>query len=174
MVILGIDPGSRVTGYGIIDTDGKRNQYLACGCVRTKDVVLALRLQTIFQGIQEIINQFQPDECAIEKVFMHRNADSALKLGQARGAAICAAAISGLPVTEYTPTAIKLSVVGNGHAQKQQVQHMMRVLLGLTGTPSPDAADALAAAMCHAHVRHSVGAQVASNQLKNNNILQNI
>jgi crossover junction endodeoxyribonuclease RuvC len=153
MKILGIDPGSRITGYGIIETDGKRNSYVAGGCVRMNSPLLAQRLTTIYKGIEEIIQQFNPDEVAIEKVFMNKNADSALKLGQARGAAICAVANNGLSVAEYSPNRIKQCVVGKGHAEKQQVQHMIRILLRLTATPSTDAADALATAICHAHSR---------------------
>ena len=151
MIILGIDPGSRITGYGIIETDGKRNSYIAGGCVRMNQPELPRRLATIYAGIEEIIQQFQPDEVAIEKVFVHKNADSALKLGQARGAAICAVANRGLDVTEYSPNKIKQCVVGKGHADKQQIQHMIRILLHLTATPSVDAADALAVAVCHAN-----------------------
>lgn len=151
MRILGIDPGSRLTGYGVIDSDGKRHAYVGCGCVRITTRELSLQLNTIFNGIRQIIEQFQPDVVVVEKVFMHRNADSALKLGQARGAAICAAAGFALPIHEYTPNLIKQSVVGRGHAQKEQVQHMVRVLLGLNASPSADAADALAAALCHAN-----------------------
>ncbi|MFV2057120.1 MAG: crossover junction endodeoxyribonuclease RuvC, partial [Thiohalomonadales bacterium] len=138
--ILGIDPGSRITGYGIIETDGKRNSYIAGGCVRITGPELADKLSTIYAGIEQIIQQFRPDEVAIEKVFMHKNADSALKLGQARGAAICAVANYGLSVAEYSPNMIKKCVVGKGHADKQQIQHMIRILLHLTATPSTDAA----------------------------------
>lgn len=151
--ILGIDPGSRITGYGIIESNGKRNTYVAGGCVRMNRSELPQRLSTIYRGIEEIIQQFNPDEVAIEKVFMHKNADSALKLGQARGAAICAVANMGLDVIEYSPNKIKQCVVGNGHADKQQIQHMIRILLRLTATPSSDAADALAVAVCHANNR---------------------
>ena len=151
--ILGIDPGSRITGYGVIDSTGKRNVYIAGGCVRMSSPDLAQRLSTIYGGIEEIIRQFKPDEVSIEKVFMSKNADSALKLGQARGAAICAVANCGLSITEYSPNNIKKCVVGKGHAEKHQVQHMIRILLSLTATPSSDAADALAVAVCHANSR---------------------
>jgi len=151
MVILGIDPGSLLTGYGVIDSDGRNNHYLACGCIRLQRVNLARQLRSIHDAMVEIVQQLQPQVVAVEKVFVYRNADSALKLGQARGAAICAVATFDLPIFEYTPNEIKKSVVGHGHAAKEQVQHMVKVLLGLSQSPSPDAADALAAALCHAH-----------------------
>lgn len=156
MRILGIDPGSRVTGYGIIDTDGRRVSYIASGCIKTADDDIPRRLRTIFEGVQELLVGYHPDEMAIEKVFMHRNADSALKLGQARGAAISAVVVQALSVSEYTPNEIKQAVVGRGHADKTQVQHMIRVLLNLNGTPQVDAADALAVAFCHATIRNSL------------------
>lgn len=151
--ILGIDPGSRYTGYGVIDMDGNRACYVASGAVRVQGEDLAERLRIIFDGITQIVASHQPDEVAIEKVFMHRNADSALKLGQARGAAICASLSPPLPLSEYTPTQIKQAVVGRGHAEKGQIQHMVRVLLSLSATPQSDAADALAVALCHGHTR---------------------
>jgi crossover junction endodeoxyribonuclease RuvC len=160
--ILGIDPGSQITGYGIIDIDGQRAVYVASGQVRVHGDALADRLKIIFAGIREIVAQQQPDEIAIEKVFMHRNADSALKLGQARGAAICAALmpehpnIPSVPVSEYTPTQIKQATVGKGNAAKSQVQHMVRVLLNLPAVPPSDAADALAVALCHGHTRRTL------------------
>ena len=147
--VLGIDPGSRSTGYGIIDTDGIRSQYVVCGCIRVVNDDWSQRLRTIFDGIRQLIEQYQPQQVAIEKVFMHRNADSALKLGQARGAAICAIATLELPLSEYTPNAVKQSVVGKGHAAKEQVQHMTKVLLQLSQAPQTDATDALAVALCH-------------------------
>ena len=152
MRILGIDPGSRKTGYGIIDTDGHHISYVASGCVSMTDKDLPDRLKTIFEGIGSLVTTFRPKEMAIERVFMHRNADSALKLGQARGAAICAVVIQAIPVHEYSATQIKQAVVGKGHAQKNQIQHMMKVLLKLNDFPAPDAADALATAYCHASV----------------------
>lgn len=151
MRILGIDPGSRFTGFGVIDTEGTRLSYLASGCIRITDSELPGRLKTIFDGMSEIVRTHQPDLVAIERVFMARNADSALKLGQARGAAITAVIQHDLPVAEYTALQIKQAVVGNGHAGKEQVQHMVRVLLSLGGAPQADAADALACAICHAH-----------------------
>jgi crossover junction endodeoxyribonuclease RuvC len=154
--ILGIDPGSRITGYGLIETDGRSVTYIASGCIKTADEGIPQRLRIIFEGVQELLNGYHPDEMAIEKVFMHRNADSALKLGQARGAAISAVVVENLAVSEYTPTEIKQSVVGRGHADKTQVQHMIRVLLNLNGMPQVDAADALAVAYCHATVQNTL------------------
>ena len=151
MRILGIDPGSRFTGFGVIDTEGARLSYLASGCIRITDTELPDRLKTIFDGISEIVRQHRPDMVAIEQVFMARNADSALKLGQARGAAITAVLQDSLPVAEYSALQIKQAVVGTGRAGKEQVQHMVRALLQLNGLPQSDAADALACAICHAH-----------------------
>ncbi|MEJ2508332.1 MAG: crossover junction endodeoxyribonuclease RuvC [Gammaproteobacteria bacterium] len=155
--ILGIDPGSRITGYGVIEIDHARAVYLTSGCIRVSGSELAGRLHEIFCGVRAIVQEFGPAEVAIESVFMHRNADSALKLGQARGVAICAAVDSALPVSEYSPTQIKQAVVGRGNATKDQVQHMVRALLGLAGAPQADAADALAVALCHAHTAQTVG-----------------
>lgn len=149
--ILGIDPGSRRTGFGVIDLQGNSSRYVSSGCIRVQGDTLPAKLGVIFNGVRQLLDSHQPDGLAVERVFMHRNADSALKLGQARGAAICAAVSRGLPVWEYSANEIKLAVVGHGHADKVQVQHMVRVLLALPGTPSVDAADALAAALCHVH-----------------------
>ena len=151
MRILGIDPGLRSTGFGVLESSGSRLQYLTSGCVKPGAGDLAARLKSILEGLQEVIEANRPQEVAIEKVFVNANPQSTLALGQARGAAICAAVIAGLPVAEYTALQVKQSVVGKGHAQKQQVQHMVRRLLALPGDPSPDAADALACAICHAH-----------------------
>jgi crossover junction endodeoxyribonuclease RuvC len=151
--ILGIDPGSRITGYGVIDTDGRRSIHVTSGSIRIDAENLPERLKAIFEGVTEIVHAYRPEEMAIEIVFMNRNADSALKLGQARGAAIVAGVNAALPIFEFTPTQVKQAVVGAGHAAKAQVQHMMRVLLGLDHTPKPDAADALAVAVCHGHTR---------------------
>ncbi len=150
-VILGIDPGSRLTGYGVIDSQGRHHRYLGSGCIRMADGELPPRLKTIYDGVSELIRQFQPDAFAIERVFMAKNADSALKLGQARGAAIVAAVNAGLSVAEYSPTQIKQAVVGTGGAKKEQVQHMVTNILKLTATPQADAADALAIALCPAN-----------------------
>lgn len=156
-IILGIDPGSRLTGYGVIKKEGRQFTYLGSGCIKTisgkRDAsnTLADRLQVIFAGVSELIIQFQPNEFAIEQVFMAKNPDSALKLGQARGAAMVAATNSGLEVAEYSARQIKQSVVGTGAADKSQVQHMVKSILRLPGTPQADAADALAVALCHGH-----------------------
>jgi crossover junction endodeoxyribonuclease RuvC len=149
--ILGIDPGLRITGFGIIEKSGNRLSYVTSGCVKSGVGELSLRLRSILEGLAEVIAANRPQEVAIEKVFVNVNPQSTLALGQARGTAICAAVIAGLPVAEYTALQVKQSVVGKGHAQKEQVQHMVRRLLALPGTPSPDAADALACAICHAH-----------------------
>jgi len=149
--ILGIDPGLRVTGFGVIEKNGSRLGYVTSGCVRSGAGELSARLKTILDGLAEVIAANQPQEVAIEKVFVNVNAQSTLALGQARGTAICAAVLAGLPVAEYTALQVKQSVVGKGHAGKEQVQHMVRRLLALPGDPSPDAADALACAICHAH-----------------------
>jgi len=153
--ILGIDPGSRVTGYGIIDQAGQQISYVASGCIRTSGDALAERLGIIFAGVNTIIQEYLPDEMAIERVFMNKNADSALKLGQARGAAICASVHREVPVDEYAAREIKQAVVGNGGATKEQVQHMICVLLSLQKSPPSDAADALGVAVCHGHQRET-------------------
>jgi len=153
--ILGIDPGSRVTGYGIVDQDGQRLAYVASGCIRAQGASLAERLGIILTGVGRIISEYRPDEMAIERVFLNKNADSALKLGQARGAAICAAVQQDVPVDEYAAREIKQAVVGTGAATKEQVQHMMCVLLALRGKPPSDAADALGIAICHGHHRET-------------------
>ena len=151
MRILGIDPGLRVTGFGVIEQSGGKLRYVTSGCVRSGKGELTARLRTILDGLAQVIGENRPQEVAIEKVFVNANPQSTLALGQARGTAICAAVIAGLPVAEYTALQVKQSVVGKGHAQKEQVQHMVRRLLALPGDPSPDAADALACAICHAH-----------------------
>jgi crossover junction endodeoxyribonuclease RuvC len=153
--ILGIDPGSRVTGYGIVDQDGQQLAYVASGCIRAQDGSFAERLGIIFDGVSRIIQQYQPGEMAIERVFLNKNADSALKLGQARGAAICAGVQQSVPVDEYAAREIKQAVVGTGGASKEQVQHMMCVLLALPQRPPSDAADALGIAICHGHHRET-------------------
>ncbi len=149
MRILGLDPGSRLTGYGLVDVVGSRTVYVDSGCVRTPDGSTAGRLRAVFEGVSEIVRAYRPAEVAIEQVFMYRNPDSALKLGQARGVAICAAALAGLEVAEYMPALVKQAVVGTGRADKQQVQHMVTALLKLPRKPQIDAADALAIALCH-------------------------
>ena len=158
MRVLGIDPGSRVTGFGVVQVlRNGRIEYIASGCVRVAKGDIADRLKTVFDGVTEIIRTYQPTALAIEKVFMAKNADSALKLGQARGAAILAGINQALAIAEYTALQIKRAAVGKGHADKQQVQHMVKALLQLSAAPPADAADALACAICHAH--HAVGLQ---------------
>lgn len=155
-IILGVDPGSRITGYGVIRADGRHIEYIDSGCIRVGEKPMAERLQTIFQSLATLIAEYRPEEFAIEQVFMARNPDSALKLGQARGAAIVSAATSGLAVHEYSARQVKQAVVGKGGADKSQVQHMVQVLLSLSRKPQADAADALAIAMCHAHMSQSI------------------
>ena len=153
--IIGIDPGSRVTGYGIIDQQGQRIRYVASGCIRVEGEAIAERLGAIFDGVNRILDEYHPEEMSVEQVFMNKNADSALKLGQARGAAICAGVTRAIPVSEFAPRAIKQAVVGKGGAAKEQVQHMICVLLSLDKQPPSDAADALAVAICHGHHRET-------------------
>ncbi|AOT09029.1 crossover junction endodeoxyribonuclease RuvC [Pseudoalteromonas luteoviolacea] len=150
-VILGIDPGSRFTGYGVIEHQGAKFKYLGSGCIKVGEHDFPTRLKMIFQGISQLIEQFSPDSFAIEQVFMAHNPDSALKLGQARGAAIVAATMQDVVVHEYSARQIKQAVVGTGGANKSQVQEMVKRILKLPGTPQADAADALAIAICHAH-----------------------
>ena len=151
--ILGIDPGSRLTGFGVLDCASGSASYVASGAVRTREGAFHERLRLIFHSVKEIVEEYQPDVVAIESVFMHRNAGSALKLGQARSAAICATFGFELEIHEYAPREIKQAIVGTGAATKEQVQHMVKSLLELDGDPSPDAADALATAICYAHQR---------------------
>jgi crossover junction endodeoxyribonuclease RuvC len=150
--VLGLDPGSRRTGFGVIDCEGNDHTHVAHGCIVAEGEAIATRLRAIFAGVDRLIATYRPDEIAIERVFVNRNVDSAMKLGQARGAALCAIP-AGVPVFEYAPRAIKLAVVGSGAAEKLQVAHMIRTLLALTEQPGADAADALAVAVCHAHAR---------------------
>jgi crossover junction endodeoxyribonuclease RuvC len=148
--VLGIDPGSRCTGFGVLDANGPRLTYVASGVIRTQSGEFAERLCEIFRCVQSIVAQYRPQEIAIERVFVNRNPDSALKLGQARGAAICATADANAEVFEYATRQIKRAVVGSGSAEKVQVQLMMKSILRLDGPVSADAADALATAVCHA------------------------
>ena len=153
MRILGIDPGLRRTGFGVIDVHGSQLQYVASGTIIVpKDEPLAQRLKVILDNIREVVRDTSPTVSALEKVFVNTNPTSTLLLGQARGAAMCALADHGLLVHEYTALQIKKSVVGNGHAAKEQVQAMVQHLLRLNGVPSADSADALACAICHAHI----------------------
>jgi crossover junction endodeoxyribonuclease RuvC len=156
--ILGIDPGLRVTGFGIIEKNGSKLAYVVSGCIKSGDADLPDRLKTILAALREIIGEHRPAQVAVEKVFVNVNPASTLALGQARGTAICAAVDAGLPVAEYTALQVKQAVVGNGHAKKEQVQEMVKRLLGLSGAPSADAADALACAICHAHGGQGLGA----------------
>jgi crossover junction endodeoxyribonuclease RuvC len=156
--ILGIDPGLRVTGFGIIIQQGNTLTYVTSGCIRASGDSLSVRLGVIARDIAHVINQEAPTEVAVERVFVNINPHSTLLLGQARGAAIAAAVLAGLPVHEYTAGQVKQAVVGKGRALKPQVQEMVRRLLQLAGTPSPDAADALACAICHAHGSVGIGA----------------
>lgn len=149
--ILGIDPGLRITGFGVIDKIGSRLTYICSGNIKTPEGDLPDRLKVILDNLCEVIVQYQPDHVAIEQVFVNINPKSTLLLGQARGAAICAAVINNVRVAEYTALQIKQAVVGQGHARKDQVQQMIMRLLNIAIQPSPDAADALACAVCHAH-----------------------
>ena len=159
--ILGIDPGSRVTGWGVVEASGPAVRYIASGCIRTEGEDLPVRLREIFTAVGAIVATHQPEELAVERVFVHRNADSALKLGQARAAAICASFGRQLPVHEYAARAVKLAVGGQGGAEKPQVAHMVRALLQPPAPLAADEADALAVALCHAHTR-PLGARLAA------------
>ena len=152
--IIGIDPGSRCTGFGVIDSDGLRHNYVTSGHINIEGDELPERLGCIFNEISRIIEQWQPQTMGVEQVFVNKNVDSALKLGQARGAAICAGINAQLDVGEYTPRAIKKAVVGNGSADKEQIQQMMKLLLKLDFVPQSDEADGLAIALCHANHMH--------------------
>ena len=152
MRILGIDPGSRITGIGIIESDGRHSKYIFSTCIRLGNAAFPLRLGKIYQEIELIIQEYQPQQMAIENVFLSNNPSSALKLGQARGAAICATVIQDVPIFEYSAREIKQAVVGKGSANKSQVQHMVKLLLNLQGKIQEDTADGLAIALCHAHV----------------------
>ena len=157
--ILGIDPGLGVTGYGVVEKSGAQLSYVASGRIRSSPTgSLSERLSTILDGLSEVIESYRPTEAVVEKVFVNVNPQSTLLLGQARGAAICAAVLARLPVSEYTALQVKQSVVGVGNARKEQVQEMVRRLLSLPGAPGTDAADALACAICHAHAGLGLGA----------------
>lgn len=151
--ILGIDPGSLYTGYGVLEESASKLRHVASGCIRTEGQAFPERLRMIYLGIQAVVAEYAPQELAVESAFVHKNADSALKLGQARAAAICGTLERSLPLSEYTPREIKLALTGKGGASKQQVQHMVKLLLGLSGALQADSADALAVAICHAHSR---------------------
>ena len=157
--ILGIDPGLRVTGFGVIELHGKQLVYVASGCIKSNDKEsLPVRIKTLFAGISEVITTYAPNQAAVEKVFVNVNPQSTLLLGQARGAALSALVHGDLPVAEYTALQVKQAVVGQGKATKGQVQHMVIRLLNLAGAPTADAADALACAIAHAHGGQGLGA----------------
>jgi len=150
--VLGVDPGSRVTGYGVIECEGSHLRFVSCGIIKTNlEYPFAHRLNEIFDGINEVIQLHEPYVSAVEDVFMANNARSALKLGQARGAVVVAAMQNGLQVYDYNPKMVKQAVAGYGQAEKIQVQNMVKTILGLSASPSSDAADALAVAICHAN-----------------------
>lgn len=150
-VILGIDPGSRITGFGVIESNRQSHRYIASGCIRLPEVEFSKKLSQIFTGLSDLISAYHPAEVAIEQVFVQANATSALKLGQARGAAIVAVAQQGLKVVEYSARQVKQAVVGYGAAEKAQIQQMVKLLLKLKELPQADEADALAIAICHAN-----------------------
>jgi len=157
--ILGIDPGLRITGFGVIEKHGNQLVYVASGCIKSNDKEsLPERIKTLFAGISEVIATYAPNQAAVEKVFVNVNPQSTLLLGQARGAALSALVHADLTVAEYTALQVKQAVVGHGKAAKEQVQDMVVRLLGLAGSPSADAADALACAICHAHGGQGLGA----------------
>jgi crossover junction endodeoxyribonuclease RuvC len=156
-IILGIDPGSRITGYGLIHAKpNNQHQFIACGCIRIDTETLGTKLKRIHQVMAELIKTYAPEEAAFEQIFFHENPGTALKLGQARGAAIAAAALYDLQIHEYTARQVKKAVVGYGAADKHQIQHMVQVLLKLEEKPQVDAADALAIALCHAYTRQGL------------------
>lgn len=157
--ILGIDPGSRLTGFGIIDADGSSIRLVAAGCVRSVADDFPARLKIVYDGMLEVVSQYLPEVIAIEQVFVQKNADSALKLGQARGAAICAGLARELPVYEYATRQVKQALVGKGGADKHQVQYMVKILLNFRGELPLDASDALAVAVCHAHYQQTLQRQ---------------
>ena len=152
MRILGVDPGSRITGIGIIESDGRHSKHVFSTCLRLGNDTFPNRLGKIYQQLELIIQEYQPQQMAIEDVFLSKNPSSALKLGQARGAAICATVMKNIPVFEYSAREIKQAVVGKGSADKSQVQHMVKLLLNLQGKIQEDTADGLAIALSHAHI----------------------
>lgn len=164
--ILGLDPGLRVTGYGVIEKCNNQLTYVTSGCIKSVDGELPDRLKNILNSVQEVIRLYAPSEVAVEKVFVNINPQSTLLLGQARGAAICAAVANELLVAEYTALQVKQAVVGNGHAKKEQVQEMVKRLLTLPGYPGADSADALACAICHAHSGELGGIAVHGYRMK--------
>jgi len=171
-LVLGIDPGSRITGYGLIEWQGNQCHYVDSGCIRIQDAELAEKLQTIYQGVEKLITLHSPQQMAVERVFLSRNADSALKLGQARGVAMVAGANAGLPVFEYSARQVKKAVVGKGAADKTQVQHMVTYLLKLAKSPQADAADALAIALCHAHTQQNLIRMAGTGRVRGGRVSQ--
>ncbi|MGB0836103.1 MAG: crossover junction endodeoxyribonuclease RuvC [Psychrobium sp.] len=171
-IILGIDPGSRVTGYGVIKKQGNKLSYVASGCIRISEKELPQRLKQVFDGVTQLVETYKPDEFAIEQVFMARNADSALKLGQARGVAIVAAMNASIPVAEYAARLVKQAVVGTGAATKDQVGHMVTQMLKLSAQPQEDAADGLAIAICHAHNTQSLIAMAGKSTARSAKVLR--
>lgn len=163
--VLGIDPGSRLTGFGVLDFASDKASYIASGIIQSIDGDFPQRLKVIYDAVCELVVEYKPDVVSIESVFVHKNPGSALKLGHARSAAICATFQANAEVFEYAPREIKLAVVGTGSATKDQVQHMVVSLLGLEGAPSPDAADALAAALCHGH-QSRLGSRLTEKRLR--------
>ena len=155
-IILGIDPGSRITGYGIIKEHNQKLQYIDSGCIRTSEGPLSQRLLQIFNGVCQLMEEYSPDEVAIEQIFVHQNPSSALKLGHARGVAMVACASHRLNVSEYSAREVKQTVSGYGAAQKTQVKQMVVNLLMLASSPQSDAADALAVAICHSHMKNGL------------------
>ena len=170
-LILGVDPGSRKTGFGVINSLGARCDYVTSGVIRVPDTALPERLKVIFDSITQVIEEYCPQEMAIEQVFMAKSAGSALKLGQARGAAIVAGVNQELPVAEYEARKVKQSVVGSGAADKVQVQHMVKVLLKVPGTPQEDAADALAVALCHANTQQQLIKMASASKFRRGRIV---
>ncbi|MBE8215291.1 MAG: crossover junction endodeoxyribonuclease RuvC [Endozoicomonadaceae bacterium] len=162
-IILGIDPGSVITGFGVIQISHRKPYYIASGCIQPKTICFFKRLEDIHSNLTQLIAEYQPNEISIEKVFMSKNPDSALKLGHARGVAILAAIQQFIPIYEYAARAIKQAVVGKGSAEKKQVQHMVTALLSLNQTPKTDASDALAAALCH-HYHQSTANYIKKSQ----------
>ncbi len=155
-VILGIDPGSRVCGYGIVNADGNKLEYISSGCIKVETLAFNDRLKTIYDGICSIIEKYQPDEIALEEIFVGKSPVSGLKLGHARGAVIVACRNHGFDISEYPPTQVKKALVGRGRADKGQMQHMIMSILGLPSAPQADAADALCVAVCHVHTKSSL------------------
>ncbi|MFC4891566.1 crossover junction endodeoxyribonuclease RuvC [Pseudofrancisella aestuarii] len=170
MIILGIDPGSRITGFGVIKAFENKLYYVASGCIRVTEKETANRLKQVADGINEVIKIYSPTEAAIEQIFMFQNPMGALKLGQARGVAMCTLANNFLSVSEYSAKQVKQAVVGTGGAAKSQVQHMVQSLLGLSKKPQEDAADALAVAICHYHSSKSLARLTGASKVTNKRI----